>query len=109
MLSEELATTKVHLSEIEQSTSSIELQRKGEKTSLLSQIEKIRTENDNLKSVIKEHINGCCELYGEVSGIHFMRKFIMKYLTGYRMENKIELMKCENKEDLFRILDNIIN
>ena len=67
------------------------------------------TENDNLKSIIKEHINGCCELYGEVSGIHFMRKFIMKYLTGYRMENKIELMKCENKEDLFKILDNIIN
>ncbi|WP_028328558.1 tRNA dihydrouridine synthase [Brachyspira alvinipulli] len=65
-------------------------------------------ENDNLINIIKEHVNGCCELYGEVSGIHFMRKFIMKYLTGYRMENKIELMKCESKEELFRILDNII-
>ena len=66
------------------------------------------TENNTLKNIIKEHINGCCELYGEISGIHFMRKFIMKYLTGYRMENKIELMKCENKEELFKLLDDII-
>ncbi|MCZ9887941.1 tRNA dihydrouridine synthase [Brachyspira hyodysenteriae] len=65
-------------------------------------------EKDNLKNILKEHINGCCELYGEVSGIHFMRKFVMKYLTGYRMENKIELMKCESKEELFKILDNIM-
>ncbi|WP_300370734.1 tRNA-dihydrouridine synthase [Brachyspira sp.] len=66
------------------------------------------SENDNLKNIIEEHINGCCELYGEISGIHFMRKFIMKYLTGYRMENKIELMKCESKEKLFEILYKII-
>ena len=65
-------------------------------------------EEDNLKNIIKEHINGCCELYGEISGIHFMRKFIMKYLTGYRMENKVKLMKCESKEELFKLLDNII-
>ncbi|MBW5395562.1 tRNA dihydrouridine synthase, partial [Brachyspira hampsonii] len=65
-------------------------------------------EEDKLKNIIKEHINGCCELYGEVSGIHFMRKFVMKYLTGYKMENKIELMKCESKEELFKILDKII-
>ena len=32
----------------------------------------------------------------------------MKYLVGYRMENKIELMKCESKEELFKILDNIL-
>ena len=62
----------------------------------------------NLKSVIKEHVNGCCEFYGEISGIHFMRKFIMKYLSGYRMENKIELMKCESKEELFKLLDELI-
>ena len=66
------------------------------------------TENDDLENIIKEHVNGCCELYGEISGIHFMRKFIMKYLVGYRMENKIELMKCESKEELFKILDNIL-
>ena len=64
--------------------------------------------NKNLKSVIKEHVNGCCEFYGEISGIHFMRKFIMKYLSGYRMENKIELMKCESKEELFKLLDELI-
>lgn len=68
----------------------------------------IKKEQNDLKNIIIEHINGCCELYGEVSGIHFMRKFIMKYLTGYRMENKIELMKCESKEELFGILDKII-
>ena len=62
----------------------------------------------NLKSVIKEHINGCCELYGEISGIHFMRKFIMKYLNGFKMENKIELMKCESKDKLFELLDELI-
>ena len=62
----------------------------------------------NLKSVIKEHVNGCCEFYGGISGIHFMRKFIMKYLSGYRMENKIELMKCESKEELFELLDEFI-
>ena len=62
----------------------------------------------NLKSVIKEHVNGCCEFYGEISGIHFMRKFIMKYLSGYRMENKIELMKCESKNELFKLLDELI-
>ena len=64
--------------------------------------------NKNLKNVIKEHVNGCCEFYGEISGIHFMRKFIMKYLSGYRMENKIELMKCESKEELFELLDELI-
>lgn len=62
----------------------------------------------NFKSVIKEHVNGCCEFYGEISGIHFMRKFIMKYLSGYRMENKIELMKCESKDKLFKLLDELI-
>lgn len=65
--------------------------------------------NYSLKDTIKEHINGCCILYGEVSAIHFMRKFIMKYLTGYKMENKIELMKCERKEELFKILDDILS
>ena len=67
------------------------------------------TENESLKNIIKEHINGCCELYGEISGIHFMRKFVMKYLTGYKMEKKIDLMKCESKEELFKILDSIIS
>lgn len=62
----------------------------------------------NLKSVLIEHINGCCELYGEVSGIHFMRKFIMKYLTGFRMDKKIEFMKCENKKDLFILIDEVL-
>ena len=62
----------------------------------------------NLKSVLIEHINGCCELYGEVSGIHFMRKFIMKYLTGFRMDKKIEFMKCENKKDLFTLIDEVL-
>ena len=62
----------------------------------------------NLKSVIKEHINGCCEFYGEISGIHFMRKFIMKYLNGFKMENKIKLMKCESKDKLFELLDELI-
>ena len=64
--------------------------------------------NKNLKNIIKEHVNGCCEFYGEISGIHFMRKFIMKYLSGYRMENKIELMKCESKDELFKLLDELI-
>ena len=62
----------------------------------------------NLKSVIKEHINGCCEFYGEISGVHFMRKFIMKYLNGFKMENKIKLMKCESKDKLFELLDELI-
>lgn len=62
----------------------------------------------NLKSVLIEHINGCCELYGEVSGIHFMRKFIMKYLTGFRMDKKIEFMKCKNKNDLFKLIDEVV-
>lgn len=69
--------------------------------------EKIDEEN-NLKNIIIEHINGCCELYGEVSGIHFMRKFIMKYLSGFKMESRIELMKCESKEEILKILNNII-
>ncbi|WP_157150777.1 tRNA-dihydrouridine synthase [Brachyspira sp. SAP_772] len=62
----------------------------------------------NLKEVLIEHINGCCDLYGEVSGIHFMRKFIMKYLTGFRMDKKIEFMKCENKNDLFKLIDEVV-
>ena len=62
----------------------------------------------NLKNIIKEHVNGCSEFYGEISGVHFMRKFIMKYLSGYKMENKIELMKCESKEELFKLLDKLI-
>lgn len=62
----------------------------------------------NLKDVLIEHINGCCELYGEVSGIHFMRKFIMKYLNGFRMDKKIEFMKCENKNDLFKLIDEVV-
>lgn len=62
----------------------------------------------NLKEIIKEHVNGCCEFYGEISGIHFMRKFIMKYLAGFRMEKKIEFMKCESKDKLFELLDELI-
>ena len=37
-----------------------------------------------------------------------MRKFIMKYLNGYKMENKIKLMKCESKDKLFELLDELI-
>ena len=80
----------------------------------LNEIFELKKENQenkidkNLKSVIKEHVNGCCEFYGEISGIHFMRKFIMKYLNGYRMENKIEVMKCESKNELFKLLDELI-
>lgn len=70
--------------------------------------EKEKQIDKNLKNIIKEHVNGCCEFYGEISGIHFMRKFIMKYLAGYRMENKIELMKCESKDKLFELLDKLI-
>lgn len=70
--------------------------------------EKEKQIDKNLKNIIKEHVNGCCEFYGEISGIHFMRKFIMKYLSGYRMENKIELMKCESKDKLFELLDELI-
>lgn len=70
--------------------------------------EKEKQIDKNLKNIIKEHVNGCCEFYGEISGIHFMRKFIMKYLAGYKMENKIELMKCESKDKLFELLDELI-
>lgn len=79
---------------------------------IFSELNKIFEEekqiDKNLKNIIKEHVNGCCEFYGEISGIHFMRKFIMKYLNGYRMENKIELMKCESKDKLFELLDELI-
>ena len=79
---------------------------------IFSELNKIFEEekqiDKNLKDIIKEHVNGCCEFYGEISGIHFMRKFIMKYLNGYRMENKIELMKCESKDKLFELLDELI-
>ena len=79
---------------------------------IFSELNKIFEEekqiDKNLKNIIKEHVNGCCEFYGEISGIHFMRKFIMKYLAGYRMENKIELMKCESKDKLFELLDKLI-
>ena len=79
---------------------------------IFSELNKIFEEekqiDKNLKNIIKEHVNGCCEFYGEISGIHFMRKFIMKYLAGYRMENKIELMKCESKDKLFELLDELI-
>ena len=80
---------------------------------IFSELNKIFEEEEkqidkNLKNIIKEHVNGCCEFYGEISGIHFMRKFIMKYLAGYRMENKIELMKCESKDKLFELLDKLI-
>ena len=80
---------------------------------IFSELNKIFFEEEkqidkNLKNIIKEHVNGCCEFYGEISGIHFMRKFIMKYLAGYRMENKIELMKCESKDKLFELLDELI-
>lgn len=79
---------------------------------IFSELNKIFEEekqiDKNLKDIIKEHVNGCCEFYGEISGIHFMRKFIMKYLAGYKMENKIELMKCESKDKLFELLDELI-
>lgn len=79
---------------------------------IFSELNKIFEEekqiDKNLKNIIKEHVNGCCEFYGEISGIHFMRKFIMKYLAGYKMENKIELMKCESKDKLFELLDELI-
>lgn len=79
---------------------------------IFSELNKIFEEekqiDKNLKNIIKEHVNGCCEFYGEISGIHFMRKFIMKYLAGYKMENKIELMKCESKDKLFELLDKLI-
>lgn len=62
----------------------------------------------SLKDIIKDHILEACELYGEVSGIHFMRKFIMKYLSGFDRDLKIKFMKCESKEDILKLLDHSI-
>lgn len=62
----------------------------------------------SLKDIIKEHLIGCCELYGEVSGVHFMRKFIMKYLGGLNRDIKINFMKCEDKKSIFKLLDDTI-
>ncbi|OHS95111.1 hypothetical protein TRFO_38657 [Tritrichomonas foetus] len=65
-LCEELESTKVTLSEIEHSSSSIELKREGEKSALLNQIEKLKNENEVLKDentkfdVIKNHLH--CEI-----------------------------------------------
>ncbi len=70
-------------------------------------VDVVSIKNDTIKSVIIEHTNECCDIYGEVSGIHFMRKFVMKYLNGFRKEEKIEFMKCESKEELFKLLDKV--
>jgi len=61
----------------------------------------------SIKDIITRHLEGCTNLYGEVSGIHFMRKFIMKYLShaGLTRVQKIEFMQTESVKGITDLLE----
>lgn len=61
----------------------------------------------SIKDIIIRHLEGCTKLYGEVSGIHFMRKFIMKYLShaGLTRGQKIEFMQTESIKGIADLLE----
>lgn len=64
----------------------------------------------NVKEIIMEHIHDVCQNYGEGKGAHFMRKFIMKYLShidGVTREDKLLYMKCEDEKSFIDLLQNI--
>ncbi len=60
----------------------------------------------SIKDIIIRHLKGCTHLYGEIRGIHFMRKFIMKYLAyaGLTRTQKIEFMQTESVEEIINLL-----
>lgn len=65
--------------------------------------------NALIKEIMIKHIKGACELYGKTSGVHFMRKFIMKYLSFMHVDKKekIEYMKCDKIEEIESLLKKI--
>lgn len=70
-----------------------------------------KPDNSVIRETMIRHLNGAVKLYGEVSGVHFMRKFIMKYLgeMGIDKRDKIEFMKCDKIEEFQCLLDKKIN
>lgn len=65
--------------------------------------------NTLIKEIMTKHIKGVCELYGETKGVHFMRKFVMKYLgyMGIDKAEKIKYMNCNKIEEIETLLKKI--
>jgi nifR3 family TIM-barrel protein len=69
--------------------------------------ESINYKKISIRDLTIKHLKGCAELYGETSGVHFMRKFVMKYLgyTDLDKNKKVEFMQCESINDVIKLLD----
>lgn len=74
--------------------------------------ELIETPNLNKKiNMLKEHIEGEVKLRGELNAIKFMRKFYNFYISSVRDASKYRqvLVRIEKKDEVFRILDEILS
>lgn len=61
--------------------------------------------------ILKKHISGEVELRGEKNGIKFMRKFYNFYISSVRDASKYRqvLVRIDTKEEVFRVLDEILS
>ncbi len=58
--------------------------------------------------IIKEHIHEASLNYTEIKGMHFMRKFILKYLShipNISREDKLKFVKVETEKEILDLLD----
>ncbi len=62
---------------------------------------------EQVVEVLKRHVHDACENYGDSKGVHFMRKFLLKYLgriPGISHEYKLKFVKVDSEQEVHDLL-----
>ncbi len=63
---------------------------------------------DEVVEVVKAHVHAACENYGDSKGVHFMRKFLLKYLNripNLTHEYKLQFVKVDTEQEVLELLN----
>lgn len=94
-LREQLESTKISLNEIEQSQSSLEIQKEGERAAMVNHIEKVNLENEKLKDEVSRF---------EALKNQFQTEITEKYKRMQNIENQL-LNKSKDLKNAIRAVD----
>lgn len=62
---------------------------------------------EQVVEVLKRHVHNACENYGDSKGVHFMRKFLLKYLgriPSLSHEYKLQFVKVDTEQEVLDLI-----
>ncbi len=65
---------------------------------------------EQVLEVLKRHVHNACDNYGDSKGVHFMRKFLLKYLgriPNLSHEYKLQFVKVDTEQEVLDLLKSI--